>query len=164
MVVESNAIETLIQIDADRIERIERASDCDQNLRKVGIDSPVASFVRIGQRRTRYLAAESHVVELAADRTEAGFNVAKTLAVGQLSECHRQILIPTGQIFQIATTTISVYPLLELLVGKELDQLREDGAPSVHPALSRFPIRPPRTLRNVNCISNRFNAKPHASH
>jgi hypothetical protein len=32
---------------------------------EVGEDSPVASFVRIGQRRARYLAAESHVVELA---------------------------------------------------------------------------------------------------
>jgi hypothetical protein len=84
------------------------------------------------------------VVELAADGTEAGFNVAKTLTVSQLSECHRQILIPTGQIFQIATTAISIYALLELLVGKELDQLREDGAPSVHPALSMFRTRPPR--------------------
>jgi hypothetical protein len=52
-----------------------------------------------------------------------------------------QILIPTGQIFQITTTTISIHALLELLVGQELDQLREDGAPSVHPALSRFPIQ-----------------------
>src|SRR5207244_2252968 len=84
-----------------------------------------------------------------ADGTEAGFNVAKTLAVSQLSECHRQILIPTGQIFQIATTAISVYALLELLVGKELDQLREDGAPSVHPALSMFRTRSPRTLQNL---------------
>jgi len=77
------------------------------------------------------------VVELAADGTQACFDVAKTFAVGQLSERHREILIPAGPILQIATTTISGYALLELLVRKELiNQLREDSAPSVHPALS----------------------------
>jgi hypothetical protein len=80
-----------------------------------------ASFASC-QRRMCYRAAKSHGVELAADGTEAGFDVANTVAVGQLSECHRQILIPTGQSFQIATTTISVYALLELLVEKELDR------------------------------------------
>src|SRR5207245_10638846 len=126
------------------------------NLRNVSVGSPFASFVGIGHRRERYLAAECHVVEFAADGTEAGFNFAKTLAVSQLSECHRQILIPTGQIFQIATTAISVYALLELLVGKELDQLREDGAPSVHPALSMFRTRPPRTLQILILHFNSF--------
>ncbi len=70
-------IETLIQIDADRIARIEWPSDGDQNLRKVGVDSPIASFVGIGQRRARYLAAESHVVELAADGTLSMFRIGR---------------------------------------------------------------------------------------
>src|SRR5712691_9451336 len=87
----------------------------------------------------------------------------RLLAIGQLSECHREILIPAGQILQIATTTVSSYALLKLLVRKELDQLREDGARSVHPALSLFRTRPPNTLLNAISISNRFNAKPHAS-
>jgi hypothetical protein len=78
------------------------------------------------------------VVELAADRTKACFDVAETLAVRQLRERHREILIPTGQIFQIVTTAIAGYALLKFLVGKELDQLREYGAPCVHPALSPF--------------------------
>jgi hypothetical protein len=48
---------------------------------------------------------------------------------------------PAGQIFQIATTTLSGYALLKLLVGKELDQLGEekDGAPSFHPAVVTTP-------------------------
>ena len=83
------------------------------------------------------------MVELAADGTKARFDVAKTLAVGQLSERHRQIVIPTGQIFQIAITPVAGYALLELLVRKELDQLGEDGAPSVHPALSLAPQQIP---------------------
>jgi hypothetical protein len=36
--------------------------------------------------------------------------------------------------------------LLELLVGKELDQLREYGAPRIHPALSPLRRSPPRML------------------
>lgn len=107
------------------------------------------------------------MVELAADGTEARLlcrEDSRGRSADQLSECHRQILIPTGQSFRIATTTTSVYALLELFMGKELDQLRENGTPCVHPALSRFPTRPPRTLRNVIFISNRFNVKLHASH
>src|SRR6266849_2565042 len=128
---------------------MQRPGDGDQNLREVGVDPPVARFVGIGQGRARHLAAESHVVELAADGTKARFDVAKTLAVGQLSERHRQIVIPTGQIFQIAITPVAGYALLELLVRKELDQLGEDGAPSVHPALSLAPQQIPLLLQIV---------------
>jgi hypothetical protein len=104
------------------------------------------------------------VLELAADGTEAGFYVAKTLAVGQLSECHRQILIPTGQSFSGSDHHHISLRTSGTVVGEELDQLREDGTPCVHPALSPFPTRPPRTLENVIFISNRFNVKPHAFH
>src|SRR5437899_7649230 len=137
------SVQTLLQIGANRIAGMQRPGDGDQNLREVGVDPPVACFVGISQGRALHLAAESHVVELAADGTKARFDVAKTLAVGQLSERHRQILIPTGQIFQIAITPVAGYALLELLVRKELDQLGEDGAPSVHPALSLAPQQIP---------------------
>jgi hypothetical protein len=86
------------------------------------------------------------VVELAADRPKARFDVAETLAVPQLRERHREILIPTGQIFQIATTAVAGYALLKLLLGKEFDQLREYGAPRIHPALSPLRRNPPRML------------------
>jgi hypothetical protein len=76
------------------------------------------------------------VIELAADGTKTGFNVAKTLAVGQLGEGHGEILIPAGQAFQIPITSITFYTFLKLLVGKELHQLRENAAPNIHPALS----------------------------
>src|SRR5207253_5915493 len=86
------------------------------------------------------------VVELAADRTKARFDVAETLAVRQLCERHREILIPAGQILQIATTAVAGYALLKLLLGKELDQLRKYGAPRIHPALSPLRRSPPRML------------------
>src|SRR5260370_19236010 len=103
----------------------------------------------MGQRRACHLAEESHVVKLAADRPKTRFDVAETLAVRQLRERHRQILIPTGQIFQIATTAVAGYALLKLLMGKEFDQLREYGAPRIHPALSPLRGSPPRMLSTL---------------
>ena len=73
----------------------------------------------------------------------------ETLAVGQLRERHRQILIPTGQIFQIATTAVAGYALLKLLMGEEFDQLREYGAPRIHLALSPLSGSPPRMLSTL---------------
>ena len=50
------SIQTLVQIDIDRIARIERARDSNQDLRKVGIDSPVAGFVCVSQSGSCHLA------------------------------------------------------------------------------------------------------------
>src|SRR5437879_13602816 len=50
------SIQTLIQIDIDRIARIERARDSNQDLRKVGIDSPVAGFVCVRPSESCHLA------------------------------------------------------------------------------------------------------------
>ena len=47
---------------------------------------------------------------------QARFDVAETLAVGQLGERHGEALIPAGQVFQVAITRIAVDALLELLV------------------------------------------------
>jgi hypothetical protein len=86
------------------------------------------------------------VVELGRLCTKTRFDVAQTLAVGQLGECHREILIPARKVFQIPITTITGYALLKLLVRKELDHLGENGASSVHPALSLPPEIPPSPL------------------
>jgi hypothetical protein len=103
------------------------------------------------------------MVKFAADRTEARLDVAKTLAVRQLSERHRQILIPARQTFRIAIAPIAGNALLEMLVGKELDQLGEDGAPCVHPALSMFRIEPRHLPKSSIFNSNRFNLGPQIS-
>src|SRR5438477_3285114 len=54
------SIQTLVQIDIDRIARIERARDSNQDLRKV-IDSPVACCVCVSQSGSR---SEEHTSEL----------------------------------------------------------------------------------------------------
>jgi len=45
-------------------------------LREVGIDPPVVSLVGIGEGGARDLATEAHVIELALNGAQAGFDVA----------------------------------------------------------------------------------------
>src|SRR5260370_41094372 len=79
----------------------------------------------------------------------ARFVAAESLAVRQLREPQRQIMIQTGQFFQIAPTAVAGYAILKLLMGKEFDQLREYGAPRIHPALSPLRGSPPRMLSTL---------------
>src|SRR2546427_2821497 len=106
-------------------------------LRKIGEDAPVMGLIGIGQGRARDLAAEAHVVELAAHRPQARLNIAQTLSVSELSEGHRQILVPARQTPVVTVTVIAGHALLEVVVGKMGDQLREDGSAGIHPPLFR---------------------------
>src|SRR5712691_1873786 len=73
------SVETLIQFDADRIVGVQRPCNRNENLCEVRIDSPVTQFVGIGQRGTFDLAAKAHVIELAADRMQAGFDITQAV-------------------------------------------------------------------------------------
>src|ERR1035438_5284907 len=85
-----------------------------QVLREIGEDAPVVSFIGIRQGRAGNPTTESHVVELAAHRSQARLNVAETLAVSELSEDHRQILIPARQTSVVLIAVIASHALLEL--------------------------------------------------
>ena len=97
MVVESQSVETLIEIHADRIAGVQRPRDANQDLGEIGIDPPVARLVGVGQCGARHLGAESQVVELGAERTQARFDVAQAFAVAQLGERHAEELTPAGK-------------------------------------------------------------------
>ena len=92
-------VQALIQIDADRIARIQRPCDADQHLGEVRVDAPVVRLVGIGQCRARHVAAQSDVVEFAGHGTQTRLDVAETLAVSQLSERHRQKTGPSKKSF-----------------------------------------------------------------
>jgi hypothetical protein len=125
------------QVHADGIVGVERPCDADQHLREVGVDAPVVALVGVGQCGTRYPAAKSHVIQLAAHRAKARLDVAQALPVSQLRECHRQIVVPTREASRVGVATISDYAFLELLARSMSEELREDGAAGVHPPLFR---------------------------
>jgi hypothetical protein len=82
------------------------------------------------------------VVELAAHRPQASLDVAETLAVRELSEGHRQILVPARQTSVVVIAVVAGHTLLELDVGKVSDQLRENNSAGIHPPLFRRWQRP----------------------
>jgi hypothetical protein len=88
------------------------------------------------------------VIELALQRTQTCFDVAQTLAIGQLREGHRQILIPAGEASRSQFTLITLDATTELPIGKKADQLRKDGAPLIHEPLSALLAFKSRQARN----------------
>jgi hypothetical protein len=77
------------------------------------------------------------MVEFATHGLQAGLNVAETLAVSELSESHRQILIPTRQASVVTIAIIARHTLLEFDVREVGDQLRENGSADIHPPVFR---------------------------
>ncbi len=114
MVVESSAIEGVVQFQPNRVSGMQWSGDAYQMLSKLGEDAPVVSLIGIAQGGPRGLAAETHVVEFAAHRAETLLNITQTLAVGELGESHRQILIPARKTPVIAVPVIAVNTFLEL--------------------------------------------------
>jgi hypothetical protein len=91
-------------------------------LRKVGIDPPIARFVRVGQSGSCHFASETHVVELPAYRLQAGFDVAETLSIRQLREGHREKLISTGKTLHLVITAVTADTFLKLVGGQKIHQ------------------------------------------
>src|SRR6266566_7094244 len=99
------------QIDGRRIQRInsgveiqseirigiQRAGLFDQAVGKIGIDSPIATLVGVGQRRAFDQGTKTGAIEMSPMRIQTHFDVAQALAMRQLSKGHRQKLFPTGE-------------------------------------------------------------------
>ena len=136
MVVESSAYRALNEIHADRIVGIQRPRDGNQHLGEIGKDAPIVRLVGVGQRGARHRPAKAHVVQLAAHSAQAGFDVAQTLAVGQLRKGHGQILVAAREAPMVRISTITLDTLLELVGGQVIQELGEDGLSGIHPSLS----------------------------
>ena len=75
-------IHGVVEVKAERLVGVDRPRDVNEHLREIGEDAPVVCLVGVGQRGARDLAAKAHVIELAWNRTQTGFNVAETFAKG----------------------------------------------------------------------------------
>jgi hypothetical protein len=72
------------------------------------------------------------MVQPASHCPKAGFDVAKTLAIGELGEPHAQELIPCAEALALVVATIAIHALPELVHGNEVHDLGEYGSTSVH--------------------------------
>ena len=99
------------------------------------------------------------MIQLALHRTQTSFDVAQALAVSQLREGHREVLVPTRKITEMTITAVTGHTFLELLVREMGDQFREHEPASMHHPLSAGgSIRSPRPFYPL-WISNRSRFK-----
>ena len=101
-------VDGVLEIHAEGLVEIEPARNANEVLRELGVDTPVARFVRVGQRAARHRSANPKVIELGRLRTQAGLDVAQTLAIRELREGHAAQLIRAAE---IAHATIAAVAL-----------------------------------------------------
>jgi triphosphoribosyl-dephospho-CoA synthetase len=110
-------------------------SAADERLRKVSKDAPIAVLVGVGQCGTRHSGANAHVIQLGANRSHTGFNIAQALSVGQLSKGHGKVLLPTGKLLGVPVAVVASHAMAELAIRKKSNQLGEDARAFVHPLI-----------------------------
>lgn len=65
-------------------------------------------------------------IELGLRRTQTCLDVSQAFPEGQLGKGHAQILIPTGEAFDLVVAVVSIDALAKFVHRKEIHQLRED--------------------------------------
>src|SRR5438045_4648593 len=147
----------LVQIDPERIGRIQLPGLCDQLLGQVGVDSPIARLVRIGKGGSADRLPQSHVVKLVALRREASFDVAQALAIRELSEGHASELFVAAQRSNAMIASITIDDPMERGPGQKLHDLREQGLADVHELSSGCQSR--KNQAPWTTLSNRHHLK-----
>jgi len=122
----------LIQIENSLLVQIQFASDTDQMVSEVGVHTPISVFVCLGKGASGYLAPYPHMIKLPALGSKTGLDIPKTLAVGQLSECHDAKLIEARKAFYAEIALILRYASLEVFQRHKVHDLSENEWACVH--------------------------------
>ena len=134
------------QIDCRRIERIGRFAEfhpealyrielsglTDQHLGEVGVNAPVAGFVRVGQRRAPNRFAEPHVIKLRDLGRQAGFDVSETFSRGQLGKRHNPEMFGTAQRLDVTVAAIPLDNPRKCCPRQKIHQLGEQRLARIH--------------------------------
>ena len=125
-------VDRLFQFHGERLARVQSPGLLDQDLSEIGINLPIPILVGMGQRAAGNSASNAHVVESACNRTQRGFDIPQTLAIGQLGEDHAQPLLPTGEVFYLVISSVALNTELKLIPGDAIHQLGKDCSPYIH--------------------------------
>ena len=105
---------------------------CDEDLSKVGIDTPVALLVGLGQSVACDSATNAHVVQFGFQGIQTGFDIAEAVTAGQLSKCHTQELIEAGELPDTEVAFVFQDAAIEIALGQRVHELRKEVLPGVH--------------------------------
>src|SRR5690606_13949881 len=126
------SIDGVVELCAEILLEVKRASDLNQCLREIGIDPPVAYLVGVGEGVARNASSNAHVVELAALRPQADLDIAQTLPVSHLCKGHAQKLIQAAERFELALPFVTLHAPTECVHRHVTDHLREDKLSRIH--------------------------------
>jgi len=104
----------------------------DQEVGKIGVDTPIADLVGMSQGIARNVSPKAHVIEFWLVAPETGLDIAEAFPIRKLGETHTKELIPTGKGFDLVLASISLDTLPELVARQEFHDLRENGFAEIH--------------------------------
>ena len=107
----------LIQFDSEGIVGVEATSLANEDLGKVGIDSPISDLVGMSQSIARDISSEAHVIEFPLSRTETCLDVSEAFPIGQLSKGHAEELVPARKVFDLVVAVVSLNTFLKFVNG-----------------------------------------------
>lgn len=123
---------SLLQFGRQRLVSVESCSLLDENLSKIAEDAPIARFVGIGQSAAGSRFANATVIEFGTQSVQARFDIAQTLAPGQLGKGYDHELLVGGQFADPKVAAIPLNTLVEFVFGQAVQQLGENRTTFVH--------------------------------
>src|SRR5712692_1364243 len=102
-------VDGLIEFDSEGLLLVELACCFDQHMSELGIDSPIADLIGMGQGISRDPAPNAHVIELGRSCSQARFDVSETLSIGQLGKRHAEKLIPAREARDFVVAVITLH-------------------------------------------------------
>ena len=103
----------VVEIQSQVLAGVHRPCNANQLLGDIGVDTPVALLVCVGQRVARHRVPNAQVIELAPLGPHADLDVAQALPVSQLCERHAQKLAVAGEGLDVAVAAVSPNSLTE---------------------------------------------------
>ena len=105
---------------------------CNKDVRKIGIDAPVAILIGLGQSIACDGATKAQVIEFGLDSIQTGFDVAKGMSIPELSKCHAKVLIEAGEMSGTIISLVLADTAIAIASRQGVHELREEIRSGVH--------------------------------
>ena len=88
-----------------------------EDLGKVGKDSPISELVGMSQSIARDVPSKAHVIEFPLSRRETCLDVSEAFPIGQLSKGHAEELVPARKVLDLVVAVVSLNAFLKFVYG-----------------------------------------------
>src|SRR5919108_3015774 len=127
-------VDRLIEFESEGLLSVEVSRSLDKHMGKIGIDSPVANLIGIGQSVPRNLTANAHMVELGWRRSQTRLDISEALSKRQLGKGQGEKLIPARKALDFVIALVTLYTAAKFVRGNKVHQLSKDCFAAIHPS------------------------------